>query len=903
MNPLRHRSKAILILFISLVIFRTSAIANAIETLINRGQYQLALKKLPKNKSQAAYYRAQIALAKGQYPKAIKEAKAAMRQKSLRTHALTIIGLSEKARGQYQRAEQSLLKAKKLSSKNLLARIELAKLYLLRGKKSDAKAIFDQFYNDYDNDKINLKSAKELSYVAMACRYTDNYRDAYTTLKEALKYNKNYLPAYNELGELSLEKYQADHAEAHFQHALKINPKNLRALIGLTEVLYQKTNKLKPLIDQISKIRKINPYSVDADALEARALIDNDAYHQAEKLITNALKRNPNHLKSLSLLAASYFIRDQKLKYQTIERRVLKLSPHDSTFYLNIIKLAVRKHRYAESIELGKAALKINSADWYAMAEIGRNYLRMNNEKEGLKWLKNAWDGDQYNKQTFYLLNLFEDVIEPEYAFTQSKHFRLRSHKSELPLLKRIILPLLEEGYALYQKKYNFHPKKKVQIELYQKPSHFSIRTFGLPPDPGALGGVCFGTLITSMSPSLQRFNWGQVLWHELNHVFTVELSNHRVPRWLTEGLAVLEPPLKRKEWKREMDFKVYQAIKRGSLTPLNAMNQAFTRQGLSGVLLAYYHGGLLARFFVERYGLKRMQRVLKAYAQGKRTKEIFEKVYGKSVDALNKEFISHERQRLSFYQKNYYVDLDKYLKLAKWKTHFEKEKDNANALIDYGLALISHHRIKTLKKLKQKIHDLNTGTLKELYLKIHVDKFFNKAKHSKSLLTQFIKNGGDGYFARFELGAIYLKEKDFTKAARELSKAKQFDPEEKAPYELLYRAYRAEKKRDKAVIELMGIVERNQQSFRYAQELIRELHELKRWKDIRHYGKMAFFIQPFSAKLHLTIAEAYKKAAPKVDLKRAKWHLETALLIPNLKPEMKKLLQRKLSALNKRGN
>ena len=36
-------------------------------------------------------------------------------------------------------------------------------------------------------------------------------------------------------------------------------------------------------------------------------------------------------------------------------------------------------------------------------------------------------------------------------------------------------------------------------------------------------------------------FSWQATLWHELAHVITLQMSNQRVPRWLTEGVSVYE--------------------------------------------------------------------------------------------------------------------------------------------------------------------------------------------------------------------------------------------------------------------------------------------------------------------------------------------------------------------------
>ena len=59
----------------------------------------------------------------------------------------------------------------------------------------------------------------------------------------------------------------------------------------------------------------------------------------------------------------------------------------------------------------------------------------------------------------------------------------------------------------------------------------------------GALG-ACFGRVVTMDSPKARppgEFQWEATLWHELAHVVTLQMSNQRVPRWLTEGISVYE--------------------------------------------------------------------------------------------------------------------------------------------------------------------------------------------------------------------------------------------------------------------------------------------------------------------------------------------------------------------------
>src|SRR6185295_13140761 len=115
-----------------------------------------------------------------------------------------------------------------------------------------------------------------------------------------------------------------------------------------------------------------------------------------------------------------------------------------------------------------------------------------------------------------------------------------------------------------------------------------SVRTSVLPNI--GIQGVCFGRVLAAMSPKSESFNWGNVVWHELGHVFAIELSKSHVPRWFTEGLSEYETIARRPEWRREQDAELVVALRRGSLPSAVDMNRAFThaRSG-ADVTVAYY--------------------------------------------------------------------------------------------------------------------------------------------------------------------------------------------------------------------------------------------------------------------------------------------------------------------------
>lgn len=869
----------------------------AARALLDSGKYAAAEKALRKLGGAGALDLARLQLETGRYAAAVKTARGAARGKQ-RGAAQTLQGEAQRAAGDLPAAEATL---KALVAKHptaLRARMLLGRVYASRGKAALAKAIFDQFYDEYGADKIDKKSSEALTYVAIACRQTDNFRDAHDTLRDALKLDDKYVEAWLELGEISLEKYEAGHAEQHFLKVLAINPHNVRALLGLARVKQVQTNRDKPIFELLAKVRAVDPKNVTAEAIEAGIELDNDGYAATEKRLQRALKRNPRHLEALSVLAASHFLRDDLAGYAKLKKRVLSLNPRYTRFFRRVMHHAVRKHRYAEAVKLGKEAIKLDPQDWYVQADVGINYLRMADEKQGLKHLKAAWQGDQFNVRTYNMLNLWDDILDKTYAFAKSKHFRLRAHKSEIKLLARTLLPLMEEGFRLYQRKYGYTPKLPITLEIYKNPSHFAIRTFGLPPDPGAIGGVCFGRLITSMSPSLRRFNWGQVLWHELNHVFTVSMSRHRVPRWLTEGLAVMEPMQRRSEWRRENDFDIYKAIKGKRLAGLAEMNSVFTRRGLRDVLIGYYQGGLLADFFARTSGLPKVRRILREYARGKRTEQILPAVLGKPLDVLDREFRADQLKRLAYYDKSWYLDGEHYDKLEPFVAAAKAKPNDVKVLAELAAAQLYHRKTKEAAATAQKVATMAPTHKIGLFVRATLAEKGGKQGDAEKLWQELIAAGGDGYHARISLGRLALRRKALAEAEQHLALAKRFDPERQTPYRLLAAAYEAQKKTALMIDELKGIVQLNQQSYRSAFKLTGLLAAKNAWADVRKYAQMAYYIYPGSAELHRMLASAWENPAPRPDVKRAIWHLETALLC---QPKDPKEVHRKLAELYRR--
>ncbi len=153
--------------------------------------------------------------------------------------------------------------------------------------------------------------------------------------------------------------------------------------------------------------------------------------------------------------------------------------------------------------------------------------------------------------------------------------------------------------------------------------------------------GVCFGDVLAIDTPKAQsgeEYNWAQTLWHEIAHVTAVGVSDHKVPRWFTEGLSVYEEMLARPQWKRKMDLHLYSALDKGKLLRFRDINQGFTRPEFPGqVILTYYQSARWIEFISAQFGFEAIIDLLIAFKENRTLDEAFKSVLKTDLDDLEK--------------------------------------------------------------------------------------------------------------------------------------------------------------------------------------------------------------------------------------------------------------------------
>jgi hypothetical protein len=86
--------------------------------------------------------------------------------------------------------------------------------------------------------------------------------------------------------------------------------------------------------------------------------------------------------------------------------------------------------------------------------------------------------------------------------------------------------------------------------------------------------------VITANSPASQGASptcWEATLWHEFCHVVTLNKTNNKMPRWLSEGISVYEERQADKTWGQTINPKYREMLLGDDFVPISKLSGAFS--------------------------------------------------------------------------------------------------------------------------------------------------------------------------------------------------------------------------------------------------------------------------------------------------------------------------------------
>ncbi len=847
----------------------------------------------------AAVLLARVHLETGRYADAATVARA-VATGATRVDAQTVLAEAELARGRLDEAQAALSSVASEPSAHR-ARVLLGGLLIRRGRSAEARQPLMALIQAYNDESIPEGSAEGLAYVAMAAHLLDSPHDANDAFQESTRADPRRAETQLEWAELFFAHWDPGHAEESVRAALEVNPNSARGRAMLARLLLDQSMDFVHAAEELDRALAVNPNLVMAHVTRAGVAIRDMDLAAATEHLDRALAIDPNDLEALSVRAVIPFLRGDDAAYRAATREVLTRNPRYSAMYSTIAEYADWEHRYPQIVEMAREAVRIDPRDARAHATLGINLLRIGREEEGLQALRAAWDRDRFNVRVYNLLELWDRTITPSYERVEAGPLLLRMHREERPVMGPTATEVLTRAWDDMRRRYGFTPSTPVHIEMYSDPQHFSVRTSGLPNI--GVQGVCFGQVVTALSPRAGPFNWAQITTHELAHVFHIQLSRNRVPRWFTEGLAEYETMIARPEWQREEDHRLYRALVAGRLPPVSRLNHAFTHARTEeAITVAYYGSSMLVKYIVETYGFERIPRMLRAWGEDRTSEEVVQRVLGVTIDQLDQGFREHTRQRMRGRADDFAVDLAAYVDLDAIRARAEASPTDAAAQAALAAALLAHganpNEAMTAVRASLRI-DASQPVARYVAARLALGRRDHGT--ARADLRRFFASGHDGYEPRILQARVALAREDLAGARAALEAATRIDRGRLEAWQGLQEI--AERTNDEALrtAALERVVDLDQHDAASHRELLRRAAEAGDWARARELGERCVYVDPLNAEARRLYAEALLRGdAP--DARRALAQADLAMAAEPEQPAQVHLTRaRALIALRRR--
>ena len=412
------------------------------------------------------------------------------------------------------------------------------------------------------------------------------------------------------IGNLALEKNDAAFAAETFTAALEKFPEDPDLHFGLARAVASSDSAAA--MAGLAKALTFNKKHVPSLLFQIDRLISSEDYDKAIELIEVIRSVNPHDTDAWAYRAViAHFTNDPRGEAAARDHALDRWKTNPRVDHIIGKKLS-QHYRFREGAEYQRQALALDPKYVAAQRQLAQDLLRLGDEDTGWQVAEKAHQLDEYNVQTFNLLELHDELSS--FSVLEDDSFILRMDRTEAQLYGPEVLALLNRAKKTLGEKYGLKLEDRVTVEVFPNQDDFAVRTFGMPAVSGYLG-VCFGRVITANSPASRRenpSNWEAVLWHEFCHVVTLELTRNRIPRWLSEGISVYEELQAHDTWGQKMDPRSRQHILDGGLTPLSKLSSAFMNPKSGWHLnFAYFESAMAVDFLVQNFGLEAMQHVL----------------------------------------------------------------------------------------------------------------------------------------------------------------------------------------------------------------------------------------------------------------------------------------------------
>jgi len=667
----------------------------------------------------------------------------------------------------------------------------------------------------------------------------EEWEQAKQQFEIALKQPKSPASWRVRYGMLFHERFNDTDAADLFHEALAKDPSNAEAYVGLAILSADGFDDKAE--DYLKKAIELDPKLAEAHEWMADLALANDDTDLAVAEADKAIALENDALDAMATHAAVELIADRSADAWLA--KIQAINPGYGEAYVHIARQLELHYRYEDAVTYYRKAIEVEPRLWVAHSELGIDLMRLGKQEEPSQELQLSYNNDYRDAATVNSLKLLDSYKNFD-TFSDPTTI-LKLDKAEAAQLLPYMQAELHTILATYEKKYRMTLPGPVQVEVYPNHEDFAVRTTGMP-GLGALG-VTFGEVIAMDSPSARKpgdFNWGATLWHEMSHVFILTATNHRVPRWFTEGLAVHEEGQRSPEWRMRATPDVLIAIRDKKLLPVASLDRGFVYPEYpTQVNVSYFQGGSICDFIQQKWGEDKLLDMVHSFARLQTTAQTIQQNLGMSAEQFDQQYLAWINQ-----------------KYGAEAAHFDEWKDKLKALVaaaeqkQYDTVLQQGPAV--IAMYPEYVDDANAYELVA-----EADKARGDAKSEAAILTAYEHEGGqmpddlkrlanlqesagqqteetatlerinyiypvkdEGLHGR--LGNLLYAQKQYEGAIREYNVLAASNPVDKAGAQFdLAQAYFAAGQMDKAEDSVLGALE-TAPGYRPAQKLLLELQK-----------------------------------------------------------------------------
>jgi tetratricopeptide (TPR) repeat protein len=451
-------------------------------------------------------------------------------------------------------------------------------------------------------------------------------------------------------GDLFAASHQNAEAMNIYREVLDEDPSNAFALLGAARVLVDSFEDaanayLEPLLTGIVPDEGA---LIGALLLQARVALENGDYDAADAALAQAEELVAAGgwppLEVFALRASHDLLINADGSRWT--EQALAYNPHFGGIFATPAHFYVITRRYRDAIDLYQKAVDIEPGLAGAHEQLGINLLRDNQVTRARQHLERAYELDPFSPRAVNSLRLMDSfsnfrLVDDPPTLDGDVPVILRLHQDESAAIAPYAIELTRDSIDVFTQRYGFALREPVVIEMYPDHEDFAVRTAGMP-GLGILGAT-FGYVVAMDSPSgrpPEQFQWGSVLWHEMAHVFTLEATDHLVPRWYSEGISVFE------EWRSgpnpgvRIPMSIYKAMQEDRFLPVGDLDEGFMRPSYADqVIVSYMQAGLICDFIDRYHGESKLRELLDAFRDGHKTPEALRLVFNMAPADFDDDF------------------------------------------------------------------------------------------------------------------------------------------------------------------------------------------------------------------------------------------------------------------------